>query len=67
MKFRVILPNHAIQVQSPSDIGIWRFLVRFSLKPAIVTPDETLDQVDLTLDEDGFDPCSRELELIESW
>ena len=67
MKFQVIIPNRAIKiVQCPSDIGVWQFLTRFDLKAKVI-PDETVDRVDLTLDEDGFDPSSGELELIETW
>lgn len=69
MKFLVILPNRSIKIfQCPSDIGIWQFLTRFYLKPAKVLPaDDTTTFADLTLDEDGFDISSKELDLIESW
>ena len=67
MNFRVVLQNDQPKIiQCPSDIGVWRFLVRYDLKAKAVRPVETLN-VDLVLDEDGFDPCFKDREVVEDW
>jgi hypothetical protein len=70
MNFRVVLQNsqHRIRktIQCPSNVGIWRFLIRYNLK-GDVRPVKRPKKIDLTLDEDGYELSLREQEVLEEW
>ena len=64
MNFLVILPNKQLNVECPSDFGVFQFLGRFNLKAAVQPIIRNPKQVDLVLDEDGNNIHA---ELKEEW